>query len=40
LLLGQEEFHEHRSAISALQVSSGGLIASADASGVIKVKNE
>ena len=37
LLLGQEEFHEHRSAVSALQVSPSGLIASADASGVVKV---
>ena len=37
LLLGQEEFHEHRSAVACLQVSPGGLIASADASGVVKV---
>jgi len=37
LLLGQDEYHEHRSSVVCLQVSSSGFIASADVSGVIKI---
>ncbi|XP_023342348.1 WD repeat-containing protein 91 [Eurytemora carolleeae] len=37
LLLGQEEYNEHRSTVCALQVSPSGLVATADVSGVVKV---
>eukprot|EP00088_Acartia_fossae_P064642 TRINITY_DN7959_c2_g1_i2.p1 TRINITY_DN7959_c2_g1~~TRINITY_DN7959_c2_g1_i2.p1 ORF type:complete len:710 (-),score=131.14 TRINITY_DN7959_c2_g1_i2:81-2210(-) len=37
LLLGQEEYHEHRSSVVKLEVSTAGYVASADVSGVIKI---